>query len=180
MSSCKDAGSNNVKRSCFHPACLSASINSQKRVQCTRLILQQSIAADTSLCVSGSIGTQTLDIIAEHGDRFELVALAAGGNVQLLAQQVRQFQPAVVAIRDAEKVAELKELIRDVPRQPEILVGEEGAIEVARHPDIDAVVTGIVGEHPCQGLHNNSLARRLATKKRDCKHWHYWWRPEKA
>ena len=50
---------------------------------------------------TGSIGTQTLDIIAEHSDRFELVALAAGGNVQLLVQQVRQFQPALVAVRDA-------------------------------------------------------------------------------
>jgi len=95
----------------------------------------------------GSIGTQTLDIIAEHGDRFELVALAAGGNVQLLAQQVRQFQPALVAIRDAGKLAELRELLRDAPRQPEILVGDEGAVEVARHADADAVVTGIVGAH---------------------------------
>ena len=62
------------------------------------------------------------------------------------AAQIREFQPKLVAIRDASKVAELKEAIRDVPRQPEILVGDEGAIEVARHPEIDAVVTGIVGE----------------------------------
>ena len=61
------------------------------------------VANPSPYCVwpAGSIGTQTLDIIAEHGDRFELVALAAGGNVQLLAQQVRQFQPALVAVRDA-------------------------------------------------------------------------------
>ena len=49
----------------------------------------------------------------------------------------------------AGKLAEFRELIRDVPRQPEILVGDEGAVEVARHPDIDAVVTGIVGGRPC-------------------------------
>jgi len=67
--------------------------------------------------------------------------------VQLLAQQVRQFQPALVAIRDAGKLAELRELLRDAPRQPEILVGDEGAVEVARHADADAVVTGIVGAH---------------------------------
>lgn len=60
--------------------------------------------------------------------------------------QIREFQPKLVAIRDASKVAELKEAIRGVERQPEILVGDEGAIEVARHPEIDAVVTGIVGE----------------------------------
>ncbi|KAK9905795.1 hypothetical protein WJX75_006416 [Coccomyxa subellipsoidea] len=99
---------------------------------------------------TGSIGTQTLDIVKEHGDRFEVVALAAGGNVALLAEQIREFQPKLVAIRDASKVAELKEAIRGVERKPEILVGDEGAIEVARHPQIDAVVTGIVG---CAGLH---------------------------
>lgn len=59
--------------------------------------------------------------------------------------QIRQFKPKMVAIRDASKVAELKEAIRDVEQQPEILVGDEGAVEVARHPDIEAVVTGIVG-----------------------------------
>ena len=59
--------------------------------------------------------------------------------------QVREFQPKMVAIRDASKLEELKEAIRDVPTQPEILVGDEGAIEVARHSDVDAVVTGIVG-----------------------------------
>lgn len=98
---------------------------------------------------TGSIGTQTLDIIAEHPDKFSLVALAAGSNVELLAQQVRQFKPKMVAIRDASKVKQLQELIKDVSPQPEILVGDEGAVEVARHPDIEAVVTGIVG---CAGL----------------------------
>jgi 1-deoxy-D-xylulose-5-phosphate reductoisomerase len=98
---------------------------------------------------TGSIGTQTLDIIAEFPDKFKLVALAAGGNVELLAQQVRQFRPKMVAIKDASKVAQLRELIADVPEQPEILTGAEGAVEVARHPDCEAVVTGIVG---CAGL----------------------------
>ena len=80
---------------------------------------------------TGSIGTQTLDIIAEHPDKFRLVALAAGSNVELLAQQVRQFKPSLVAIRDASKVAELKELIKDVSPQPEIMVGDAGAVEVS-------------------------------------------------
>ncbi|GAB4820502.1 hypothetical protein N2152v2_007548 [Parachlorella kessleri] len=98
---------------------------------------------------TGSIGTQTLDIVAEHPERFEIVALAAGSNVDLLAEQIRQFKPKLVAIRDGSKVAQLREAIRDVQAQPEILVGDEGAVEVARHPDVDAVVTGIVG---CAGL----------------------------
>ncbi|GMH42809.1 hypothetical protein BSKO_10728 [Bryopsis sp. KO-2023] len=98
---------------------------------------------------TGSIGTQTLDICAEHPEKFEMVAIAAGSNTQLLAEQIKQFKPKMVAIRDASKLDELKELISDVQPQPEILVGDEGAIEVARHPDVDAVVTGIVG---CAGL----------------------------
>lgn len=51
----------------------------------------------------------------------------------------------MVAIRDASKLQQFKEAIKDVQPQPEILVGEEGTIEVARHPEINAVVTGIVG-----------------------------------
>ncbi|EFJ45264.1 hypothetical protein VOLCADRAFT_82431 [Volvox carteri f. nagariensis] len=98
---------------------------------------------------TGSIGTQTLDIIAEFPEKFKLVALAAGSNVQLLADQVRKFKPEMVAIRDASKIPELKEAIKDVHPQPVILAGDEGAVEVARHPAAESVVTGIVG---CAGL----------------------------
>lgn len=58
--------------------------------------------AITLLGSTGSIGTQTLDIVATHPDRFELVGIAAGNNVELLAQQVRQFKPKIVAIRNSE------------------------------------------------------------------------------
>lgn len=98
---------------------------------------------------TGSIGTQTLDIVAEHPDKFAVTALAAGGNLDLLAAQIRQFQPALVSVRDGSKVVQLKELIRDAPRQPEIMVGEEGICAVAAHAEADACVTGIVG---CAGL----------------------------
>ena len=63
--------------------------------------------------------------------------------------QIRQFHPKMVAIKDGSKVQALKDLIKDVKQQPEILVGDEGAVEVARHRDAEAVVTGIVG---CAGL----------------------------
>ena len=98
---------------------------------------------------TGSIGTQTLDIVAENPDRFEVVALSAGGNLELLAAQVHQFQPKLVSVRDASRIPELKELLRGAPRQPEILSGEEGIVEVARYAEADACVTGIVG---CAGL----------------------------
>lgn len=98
---------------------------------------------------TGSIGTQTLDIVAEHPDKFQITALAAGGNVELLAEQIRRFQPQLVSVRSAESVAPLKELIKDVTPQPEIMVGQEGICEVARHSEAEACVTGIVG---CAGL----------------------------
>ncbi|CAM6043063.1 unnamed protein product, partial [Sphagnum compactum] len=98
---------------------------------------------------TGSIGTQTLDIVAENPDRFKVVALAAGSNVTLLADQVKRFKPSLVAIRNGALVAELRDAIADVYPKPEIMVGEEGIIEVARHPEAATVVTGIVG---CAGL----------------------------
>jgi 1-deoxy-D-xylulose-5-phosphate reductoisomerase len=97
---------------------------------------------------TGSIGTQTLDIVAEHPDRFEIVALAAGSNVELLAEQVRQFKPKLVALRDGSKADELRERLKG-SEVPEIVIGDAGAVECAVHPDADAVVTGIVG---CAGL----------------------------
>jgi len=98
---------------------------------------------------TGSIGTQTLDIAAEHADRFEIVALSAGGNISLLAEQTRQFKPSLVSIADASNVAAFKELIKGVSPQPEIMTGAAGISAVAAHRDADAVVTGIVG---CAGL----------------------------
>ncbi len=105
--------------------------------------------AITLLGSTGSIGTQTLDILESHPEDFRLVGIAAGRNVELLAQQVRQFRPEIVAIRDESKLAELRAAIADLDPQPQILAGSEGVVEVARYGDAEAVVTGIVG---CAGL----------------------------
>ncbi len=98
---------------------------------------------------TGSIGTQTLDIVNHHPDRFRVVGLAAGNNIPLLAKQIRQFQPEIVATSYREKLSELKEAIAPLPNPPQILAGEEGVAEVARYGDAQSVVTGIVG---CAGL----------------------------
>ncbi|PSC72817.1 1-deoxy-D-xylulose-5-phosphate reductoisomerase [Micractinium conductrix] len=98
---------------------------------------------------TGSIGTQTLDIVEENPDKFAVTALAAGGNLELLAEQIRKFQPALVSVRDGSKIAELKEMIKGAPRQPEFVFGEDGICAVAAHAEADACVTGIVG---CAGL----------------------------
>ena len=105
--------------------------------------------AITLLGSTGSIGTQTLDIVAQYPDQFRLVGLAAGRNVTMLAQQIRQFRPAIAAIADASKLPDLKAAIADLDPQPILLAGETGVAEVARHGDAEAVVTGIVG---CAGL----------------------------
>lgn len=98
---------------------------------------------------TGSIGTQTLDIVAENPDKFRVVALAAGSNITLLIDQVKRFKPQLVAVRNESLLAELQEALKDVEQKPEIIPGEQGVIEVARHPDAVTVVTGIVG---CAGL----------------------------
>jgi 1-deoxy-D-xylulose-5-phosphate reductoisomerase len=102
-----------------------------------------------TLSLTWFCGSQTLDIVAENPDRFKVVALAAGSNVTLLADQVKRFKPSLVAIRNEALAAELREAIADVYPKPEIMVGEQGTIEVARHPEAVTVVTGIVG---CAGL----------------------------
>jgi 1-deoxy-D-xylulose-5-phosphate reductoisomerase len=107
------------------------------------------VKAITILGSTGSIGTQTLDIVTHHPDQFRVVGLAAGNNTSLLAEQIRQFQPEIVATCYEEKLPELKEAIADLPNPPQLLAGEEGVAQVARYGDAQTVVTGIVG---CAGL----------------------------
>jgi len=98
---------------------------------------------------TGSIGTQTLDIVSDHPDKFQVVGLATGNNIQLLSEQIRQFRPQIVAINNESQLEDLKSLISDLDYTPIILAGKEGVIEVARYGDSESVVTGIVG---CAGL----------------------------
>lgn len=105
--------------------------------------------AITLLGSTGSIGTQTLDILTHHPHQFRLVGLAAGRNVDMLAAQIRQFRPEIVAIADETKLPQLKTAIADIDPQPILLGGQAGVVEVARYGDAEVVVTGIVG---CAGL----------------------------
>jgi 1-deoxy-D-xylulose-5-phosphate reductoisomerase len=107
------------------------------------------VKAITLLGSTGSIGTQTLDILTSHPEEFRLVGIAAGSNVALLAQQVRQFRPEIVGIQDERKRPDLQAALANLEPQPQIVAGSEGIVEVARYGDAEAVVTGIVG---CAGL----------------------------
>ncbi len=88
--------------------------------------------AITLLGSTGSIGTQTLDIVQQYPDQFRIVGLAARSNIDLLAQQIRQFQPQIVALCDADQLPRLQAAIADVTPQPILLAGEDGVVEVAR------------------------------------------------
>ncbi len=92
---------------------------------------------------TGSIGVSTLDVIARHPGRFDVVGLAAGRNIDLLAQQVIAFQPQKVSVSAAEDKQALQD--RCVGWSGDILVGEAGAAEVAVEVEADLVVSAIVG-----------------------------------
>jgi 1-deoxy-D-xylulose-5-phosphate reductoisomerase len=107
------------------------------------------VKAITLLGSTGSIGTQTLDIVEHNPDKFRIVGLAAGSNVEMLAQQVLKFRPEIVAIGNEAKLPELKAALTNLDYQPIIVAGAQGTIEVAGYGDAQSVVTGIVG---CAGL----------------------------
>ncbi len=92
---------------------------------------------------TGSIGTQSLDIIERHPDRFRIIGLVAGSNIKVLLEQIKKFSPLLVSVAKKEDAQTLKETLGS--SAPKILFGEEGAIEVAAHPDNHLIVSAIVG-----------------------------------
>ena len=91
---------------------------------------------------TGSIGTQTLDIVRKEKD-LEVVSLAAGSNVALLESQIREFKPRTAALWDEKAAADLRERVRDLPVR--VFSGLEGLLEVSTEADMEILVTGIVG-----------------------------------
>ncbi len=91
---------------------------------------------------TGSIGEQTLAVVAEFPERFRVVALAAGRNAERLAEQVRRYRPERVAVADAAVACELRERLGR--ETPELGIGAAGLVAVAEHP-AELVVAGLVG-----------------------------------
>ena len=91
---------------------------------------------------TGSIGTQTLEVARNNGD-LEIVSLAAGSNIKKLEEQIREFQPKLVAVWTEDKAKELRENIKDL--NVKVVSGMEGLIEVCTVPEAEIVVTAIVG-----------------------------------
>ena len=91
---------------------------------------------------TGSIGTQTLEIVRSNPD-LQVVALAAGSNVSLMEQQVREFHPLLAVMGSEEASADLKSRIADTDTK--VLAGMEGMLELAVLPQVEVLVTAIVG-----------------------------------
>ena len=92
---------------------------------------------------TGSIGTQTLDIISQFPDRFEVYALTANNNVQLLAEQARKFQPEIVCIANEQHYAKLKASLADLPVK--VYAGADAIAQMVSMESIDAVLASMVG-----------------------------------
>ena len=91
---------------------------------------------------TGSIGTQTLEVVRENGD-LQVLGLAAGNNIKLLEAQIREFHPKVAAVWSEDKAKELRDCVKDL--DVKIVSGMEGLIEVSVLEDTEILVTAIVG-----------------------------------
>lgn len=92
---------------------------------------------------TGSIGVSTLEIVAAHPDRFKVVALSAGSNLELLREQIEKFSPRLVAVITEESANKLRSMLTG--KKPEIHFGVQGMIEVATIAESEMVVAAIVG-----------------------------------
>jgi 1-deoxy-D-xylulose-5-phosphate reductoisomerase len=117
---------------------------------------------------TGSIGTQALDVVRHHADRFKVAALSAAGTSQdLLAGQIREFLPPVVAIAEEEAARDLKVKLGAI-KGVELLVGPESAETVAREVECDMVVNALVGSAglaPTLAALQNGKTLALANKE---------------
>ena len=94
---------------------------------------------------TGSIGTQALEVVSRNPDRLRVGALAAGTRIELLAAQIRDYHPAIVAVRGADEAEALAQLLIGMDDFPEIVYGAEGLELAATHPQVDCVLNGLVG-----------------------------------
>lgn len=98
-----------------------------------------------SICIlgsTGSIGANTLQVVREHPDRFRIIGLSAGKNIDLLCKQIHEFRPLIVSVSTKELAQQVRESV-DYPLH--ITYSEEGLIEVATHPEANYIVSALVG-----------------------------------
>ncbi len=115
----------------------------------------------TILGSTGSIGTSTLDVVARHPDKFQVVALTANRQVELLFRQCRQFRPRYAVLLEEAAAAQLRQLARDAGLSTEVLCGVKALEEVSVLPEVDAVMAAIVG---AAGMRPTLAAARAGKK----------------
>ena len=117
---------------------------------------------------TGSVGTSTLDVVARHPERFEIIGLSAFQRVELLAEQCRQFKPRVAVVPTESRAAELRSMLRDFKLTTEVHVGVNALSELAAAPDVDSVMAAIVGAAglpPCMAAARAGKRLLLANKE---------------
>ena len=120
------------------------------------------------LGATGSIGTNTLDVIARHPERFEVWALTGASRVPELLAQCRQWQPRYAVMPDEALAAQLREQVRAAGLRTEVLAGEQALCDVASAPEVDVVMGAIVGAAglaPCLAAARAGKRLLLANKE---------------
>jgi 1-deoxy-D-xylulose-5-phosphate reductoisomerase len=122
----------------------------------------------TILGSTGSIGTNTLDVLSKHPDRFQVFALTAAKQVDLILAQCAQFKPQFAVMSNEDAGRKLAERVKAEGLPVEVLWGPKALDEVSSHPDVDAVMAAIVGAaglSPCLAAANAGKRLLLANKE---------------
>ncbi len=130
-----------------------------------------SLSAPTRVCIlgaAGSIGSNTLDVLSRHRDRYEVFALTGSSRVPELLALCQQWTPRFAVMPDPQVAAQLRERIRAMGLSTEVLEGEQALCDVASHPDVDVVMASIVGAAglaPCLAAARAGKRLLLANKE---------------
>jgi len=122
----------------------------------------------TVLGSTGSIGTNTLDVIARHPERFQVFALSGATQVDLMLRQCAQFKPRFAVMVQSDAAQQLKDRIQAEGLPTEVLSGATALDEISEHPDVDAVMAAIVGAaglSPCMAAARAGKRLLLANKE---------------
>ena len=122
----------------------------------------------TVLGSTGSIGTNTLDVIARHSECFKVFALSGATQVDLMLRQCAQFKPRFAVMVQPQAAQQLKEKIQAEGLSTEVLSGAAALDDISAHPDVDAVMAAIVGAaglSPCLAAARAGKRLLLANKE---------------
>ena len=99
----------------------------------------------TVLGSTGSIGTNTLDVVRRHSDQYEIFALSAATQVELMLAQCAEFKPRYAVMASQSHALQLQEKLKANSLPTQVLLASNALEEIASHPDVDAVMAAIVG-----------------------------------